>query len=513
MIRLTDVDFQYEGAPGPGLRQINLTIPRGQCVLVTGASGCGKTTLLRLLNGLVPHFYPGLRQGEVLIAGRRPEDWTMEKMSTLVGSVFQNPRSQFFNLDTTGEIAFGCENLGWEREKIQRRVQETAAVLEIGALLNKNIFSLSGGEKQLIAIASAYAMGPEIFVFDEPSANLDAFATERLAQLIVRLKAAGKTIIIAEHRLYYLRGIADRVIYMREGGIDADWTGAAFDRLGEAARAAYGLRAFCLDGLTFAEARDTPEGEEDFRVDNLSVRYKRNTPVLSGLSCEVKSGEIVAVIGHNGRGKTTFARCLCGLLREKGGQIRYRGQPLPYKKRRGKIYLVMQDSNYQLFSDSVAGELCLSGKAGGKEAGDWALRTLMLDEYRDRHPMTLSGGEKQRLAIAAGLADDAEIMILDEPTSGLDLANMLRVKEIMDLLRAQGKLVFIITHDYEFLLSTCNRVLEIDNGRVAADYPLHRDSLDRLRAFFFAAPSAVNENEKGKCIYDNGKSAYAAGCE
>lgn len=495
MIDLHHVSFRYDSRGENGVHNIDLHIPKGQCVLLTGESGCGKTTLTRLMNGLIPGFYTGELSGEMSIDGHPLETWRTDEFYARVGSVFQNPRSQFFNLDTTGEIAFGCENLGLSRGEIHKRVHRTFEELQITGLTDRDIFSLSGGEKQMVAIASAYAMGPDIFVMDEPSANLDTLATRQLAQLICRLKASGKTIVIAEHRVYYLHGIADRVLYMQNGRIAHDWTAAQFFMLTEEERLRKGLRAIRLEKLSVHDRpRQLPVEDKGFHVENLSVRYKRGKPVLQGFTCAACEGEIIAVIGRNGQGKTTLARCLCGLLKENGGRILYRRKRISYKDRAGEIYLVMQESGYQLFSDSVERELSLPLKdvnTGRRDLVDCVLEKLFLNQFRDRHPMTLSGGEKQRLAIAAGIVQDSEVMILDEPTSGLDYTNMRRVVEAMALMKQMKKRIFIITHDYEFLLSACDRVLHIDDGTVQEDYIVNRQNLPKLQQFFMQAAETV----------------------
>ncbi len=486
MIKIENVSFNYDEAKAAGLDDISLHIKRGQFVLLTGASGSGKTTLTRLINGLIPHFYYGNLKGTISIDGLELDKWGVDELSTKVGSVFQNPRSQFFNLDTTSEIAFGCENLGWHREKIHETVKKTVEDLGIAHLLGKNIFSLSGGEKQMVAIASAYVMGVDIFIMDEPSANLDSAATEKLAQILTILKAQGKTVIISEHRLYYLKGIVDRVVYLERGSIKEEWSGEEFSKLSNEERVSYGLRSYDLKKIKLKHKPLQRKKETDFFVEDLWTSYRNLKPILCGISCNATAGQITAVIGKNGCGKSTFARCLCGLLKEKKGKVQFHDSKLGAKERIGEIYLVMQDSTCQLFSDSVMGELVLSGKMKKNSSDEFeeVLKELSLMELKSRHPMSLSGGEKQRLTIAAGIIQNADIMILDEPTSGLDYRNMQRVKAVMEKLRNKGKRIFVITHDYELLLSTCDRVLEIEKGKISKDYPVDSNHLHYIRQFF-----------------------------
>ena len=247
MIEFKDVSFRYHD--GGGVANLTMHIKKGECVVLSGASGCGKTTVTRLINGLSPHFYPGEFKGNIFVAGATNAQLKPDMISMKVGSVFQNPRSQFFNLDTTSEIAFTCENLGMERDEILRRIRQSVKTLGIEHLLEKDIFKLSGGEKQLVAIASVLAPDPPIFVLDEPSANLDAQAVQELSKVLEKLKNMGKTIVIAEHRLYYLMNVADRFIHMENGEIFHEWTRDQFLAIPEAKRKAFGLRSTSLETL------------------------------------------------------------------------------------------------------------------------------------------------------------------------------------------------------------------------------------------------------------------------
>lgn len=225
MISFQNVTYSYQENGEPkSLNSINLKVKDGECILLCGKSGCGKTTMTRLLNGMIPNFYDGNLQGAVLLDGKNLFDLPMYEISKQVGSVFQNPRTQFYTVNTTSEIAFGCENLGMEQEIIAARVKQTAKDLEIEHLLDRNIFNLSGGEKQITAFASIYAMSPQVYVLDEPSSNLDIQAIEKVRKILSLLKQQGKTIIIAEHRTYYLKDLVDRALYMENGKIIREYT-------------------------------------------------------------------------------------------------------------------------------------------------------------------------------------------------------------------------------------------------------------------------------------------------
>lgn len=462
MVNLSIDTFSYESSSNVELKNIHTTFKEGSCVVLTGKSGCGKSTLLRLINRLIPTFYKGTLSGNVMINKKNITEYNNDELVATIGCVFQNPSSQFFNVDTESEIAFGCENLGLSREEIKRRVQGTAELLGINHLLEKSIFSLSGGEKQIIAIASIYAMGVDVFLMDEPSANLDKEAIKQLEHIINILKANGKTIIIAEHRLHYLRHLADRLIILDKGELVDQIQGENIKNLTTKELHAKGLRALVLEKRIPCET--TTSAKTSILVENLDAGYKNQPLVIKDFYECFGSSMINGIVGRNGRGKTTFAKCLCGMLNEIDGTISINGKPYNRKKRLGKIYMVLQNTTSQLFADSVIAELALAKRTSKEDCGysyDQVLEMLDLLQLKERHPMSLSGGEKQRLAIAVGIVQNAEAMVLDEPTSGLDYSNMLMVKDILRMLKDKGKYVIVITHDHEFLTTVCDRVIEL----------------------------------------------------
>ena len=460
MISIDNVSFGY-GEAQETLSQVSAAIAAGECVLLCGASGCGKTTVTKLINGLIPAFTPGCRlEGRVEVDGLDPGTTPMYELARKVGSVFQNPKSQFFNLDTDSELAFGLENEGRTPEEIRKRVADTVDALHLQELQARNIFSLSGGQKQLLAFGSVYAMGPEIFVLDEPTANLDQAAIARLHDQIAGLKRQGRTVVIAEHRLYFLTDLIDRALYLRDGVLERTFTRKQFFALTDGEREALGLRTLIPAGCTLPAA--APAGaKEGLSVEGLTCAYRKEPPVFQALSFSARPEEVVAITGPNGVGKTTLSRCLCGLIREQAGQIVLNGRPLNRKERQKAAFCVMQDVNHQLFSDSVWGECRMSAPDAPDSTLKGVLDSLHLLPFRERHPMSLSGGQKQRLAVATALLSEKPILIFDEPTSGLDYARMVEVSGVIRSLAQQGRIVLVVTHDQEFLQRACDRVLRL----------------------------------------------------
>ena len=488
MIKFNNVDFTYQNAQnGAGVHNITLSIPQGQVVLLCGSSGCGKTTLTRMINGLIPHFYEGEMKGDVTVCGMLTADSDLYEIAPFVGSVFQNPKSQFYTVKTDTEIVFGCENMALPVPEMRKRLEETAHSLKLEKLLNRSLFALSGGEKQKIACASADAIRPDIFVLDEPSSNLDIATIEDLIGVIRHWQSEKKTVIVAEHRLYYLVPYADRIFYMKDGSIVREFTGAEFQKLPPDELRGMGLRA--LDPFHLSPEAAPKLAAPQLHIKGFQFSYEKHGPLNVDIpDLTLPQGEIIGIIGNNGAGKSTFARCLCGLDKKAKGVLEMDGASYDAKQRRHISYMVMQDVNHQLFTEDVLDELMLS-MDGEDEKADTArakeiLNSLDLLGKAKLHPMSLSGGEKQRVAIGSAIASDKKVLIFDEPTSGLDYRHMLEVSDNLNRLKKMGKSLFLITHDPELIYKCCTYLLFIQGSKVLWHRPMDGDAVGLLRAFF-----------------------------
>ncbi|WP_315451222.1 ATP-binding cassette domain-containing protein, partial [uncultured Treponema sp.] len=393
----------------------------------------------------------------------------------------------------------------------------------------RNLFALSGGEKQKIACASAAAMQPAIFVLDEPSSNLDLRSIANLKAVIRKWKEQGKTVVIAEHRLYYLMEIADRVIYMENGRIIKDFLIAEFLKVDTEALHGKGLRSqkameyapgcirACqtggiLEGIfecasagkspafdcasverspapECASAEKPPVFERYVTFSGLAFSYGKKC-VLDIPELKIPSGAVTGVLGFNGAGKSTLARVICGLEKRAKGVLNDSEKSYTAKARLKKSYMVMQDVNHQLFTESVIEEILLSmdvsdvsGEAARQKALD-ILEAMNLSEFKEVHPMALSGGQKQRLAVASAIAADKEFLIFDEPTSGLDYAHMLDVAGNITRLARAGKTVFIISHDPELIAACCNYLIFMDGGKLVWSGGWSEAVIEKVKAFF-----------------------------
>jgi len=513
VINFKNVSFSYSGehGTGDGVSGIDLTIKDGEFVVLCGESGCGKTTVTRLINGLAPHFYEGEMSGSVMIDDVCVNTENLSDIAALTGSVFQNPKSQFFNLDTTGELVFGCENLGIPREQIQQRLEKTKRDLQLDNLMDRDIFELSGGEKQQIACASCYTADPRVFVLDEPSSNLDKRAIQRLHRMLVKIKAVGKTVVIAEHRLYYLMDVADRFIYMRSGKIERIFTRDEMKALSESDLTALGLRLANMESLAALARKEDAAQETPVKSSTLPESPLVSKPALEALDVTCGYGStrvldierlalpehsIVALIGDNGSGKSTFAQALAGLI-PSNGSIAVGGAYLTAEERSKRSFMVMQDVNRQLFADSVLEEVMMNTGASAADA-EAVLARLGILELKDRHPASLSGGQKQRTAIASALCAKKDLLIFDEPTSGLDRRGMERFGSLLRELQTSAALSLVITHDPELIMSCCTHILHIENGRVLAFYPLNKAGIERVSSYFLQESDENTSRKRDK---------------
>lgn len=498
MIIFENVSFEYDGTVSSYkcLTSMSFTVKRGECIVLCGPSGCGKTTITRLINGLIPHHFDGELEGRVIVGGKHIAEQSLAHTSLTVGSVFQNPRSQFFNVDTTDELAFGCENQALPVEEIKLRITETKELFELENLMDRSIFELSGGEKQRIACASVYATHPEVIVFDEPSSNLDAASIKLLENVIERLKAAGKTIVISEHRLYYLSKLADRFFYLKEGRLEHIYSSEQMRAFSRKELMDMHLRELSLENISQSAYRHPNNsaainGRRQNNVNQALLSFKeivckhKQRPVLAIDNLTVNDHDIIAVIGHNGAGKSTFANCLCGLQKHEG-LIHFMGEAINRKQRVAKSYMIMQDINHQLFTESVFEELTLNAADASAEKVDELLEQLSLSEYKETHPLALSGGQKQRVAIASALCSGKEFLIYDEPTSGLDYHSMKTACQLIEKAAQQATLSLIVTHDLEFIVSCCTSILHICEGKIKDHYPLDKAGIEKVRDHFLS---------------------------
>ena len=479
MILLKDVSYEWEDGR-TALKNINLEIKKGEFVLISGKSGSGKSTLGSVMNGLIPHYYKGKMQGKAFVSGKDISKLLLHEIGHIVGTVFQDPRSQFFTTTTDEEIAFGLQTICKSREEIKQRVEEVYVELDIPELKGKSVFELSSGQKQKIAIASIYAMNPKVLILDEPSANLDMKATFDLFFILEKLKKKGTTVVLIEHRLYYVKSLFDRFLLMKEGEIAQDLSREEVIHLEGAFWDENGLRTLELEEYRIREKKDLYQlNDESISGKGLKFCYPSTTKVgnkqkkyiLNHLDFNMECGKAIGFIGLNGTGKTTFARVISGLEKIKEGKIwAEKDKELNRKDLMDMSYFVFQDSDYQLFSESVLDEMLLGMEGKDKKENTQKAKSILnvlgLDKYIDKHPFALSRGEKQRLTIACGMMKQAKIFIYDEPTSGCDKDSMLSVAKLIEEQLKNGTTVLVISHDFEFLANTVSRLWVMGDGKI-----------------------------------------------
>lgn len=468
-----EFEFQYSEESTPTLRKVSGNIPAGRCVVLCGGSGCGKSTLLRCINGLISQFYEGELTGFCRLDGQDTADFSIGEIGELAASVFQDPRSQFFTVNSSNEVAFGLENHGLPQEKIRDRVDEAFRTFHLEHLKNRNVYELSSGERQLISILSAWAMDTDIFLLDEPTANLDFAATQQLKNILLKLKKQGKTLLLSEHRLYYLADIADEYWIMANGEIKHKYTAEKAKSLSPLQLHTLSLRTLDLEQITVSERPPQPENmPQALFVSDLRYEYgRKNRAILSDVNFSVCTHEIVGLVGANGCGKTTLGKLIAGLYHSTGGEISLFGKAQKPKQLQKQVLFIMQEAEFQFFTNSVLHELQYGHKITDEfeKKTETLLKSMDMWECRDRHPFSLSGGQMQRLTLMMAYLSDKPIIILDEPTAGQDADSLKRCAE---LIREMGKekTVLIITHDLELIADACDRCIGLCDGHADTEF-------------------------------------------
>ena len=455
MVEIKNISLKYEEEEI--LNKINISINRGECVLFTGKSGSGKSSLINSINGLATRYDAAEIIGDIVIDGKNIKDLELYEISNLISTVFQNPKTYFFNVNTTLELLFYLENIGLAREEMERRLEDMLEIFSIKKLLNRDIFKLSGGEKQILCIAACYISGTKIIVMDEPSSNLDKDSIEVLKNMLEVLKEKGISIIVAEHRIYYLMDIIDRVFLLEDGKLKKSYSKDEFQKLSTRELNNLGLRD-----------KDITELKVPFIDDKGELQIKKLVYNFTGLNRSLilknlyfKLGKIYGIVGSNGHGKSTLLRCLIGVEKKSKEEIYFKGRKLSKKDRLKNSSLVMQDVNHQLFTDEVFNELSLGVKDFDEKKANFILDGLGLSEFKEKHPMSLSGGQKQRVAIASVMCKDSRFIYFDEPTSGMDYSNMIKISEQIKKYKSKDKIIFIVSHDIEFLNEVADAVYKL----------------------------------------------------
>lgn len=495
-----DLGFRYADESAAALKDVRGALRQGTCVVLCGNSGCGKSTLLRCINHLVPQFYEGDLHGFCHVSGRDVSALSLGEVGKLAASVFQDPRSQFFTLNSATEVAFGLENFGVAHHDMVQRVEAAFRRFHLEDLQNRRVFQLSSGERQLIAILSAWAMDAEILLLDEPTANLDYGAIQLLHEVLASLKKQGKTLFISEHRLHYLEGIVDEYWVMGEGRIIERLAASEMLALSDAQRANRGLRAVSLASVELSDesardaarelgelsARGVTRGSGELCARDVCFSYSRGAgEVLSGLSLRARIGDVVGLVGPNGCGKTTFGKLAAGLYRPSSGSFCYEGAVLRPKQLVAQSIFIMQEAEFQFFTNSVRNELRY-GRGASPELDreiERLLKSFDLWHCRDQHPFSLSGGQMQKLVLMLARLSRKPLVVLDEPTAGLDHASLQACVRLIQEMR-NDKIVLVITHDLELIAQVCTRCVGFSEGRASQEFDLTRsEGLAGIRGY------------------------------
>jgi energy-coupling factor transport system ATP-binding protein len=500
---IDNLSFRYRDRQGAAIHTLSFTANPGEVLLIAGASGCGKTTLIRCINGLIPRSYKGEMSGKILVFGEEVTDWKLSQISQKIGTVLQDPERQILGTKVVNEVAFGLENLGMPRTEIFPRVDEALNFLKIPHLRNRETFNLSGGEKQKVALAGVLAMRPSIVLLDEPLASLDPASAQDTLDAVRLLADQGLSILMVEHRVEdVLRIHPERVMFMSEGEIRylGDVAGLskvvnyrevklpAEDIVERAKLDPLPVEIKVLPGATSLQA-----GQEALvRFENVAFSYESEVEILHGINLQINRGDVIAVLGPNGAGKTTFVKHAIGLLKPKSGKVFVGGRDTneaSVAEIASMLGYVFQSPSHMLFAPTVHDELAFGPtnmkhtKAQIELEVKESLKTVNLSDKENDPPLALSFGQQKRVSIAAILAMRSRILVMDEPTAGQDYQNYMNFMD--SILQMPGfEAIMFITHDVDLAAIYANRVLIISGGTLIADgkpQDVLRD-FDRLKA-------------------------------
>ena len=506
MIELKDFSFQYKAQSEPTLKNLNLTIYKGEKVLIVGPSGSGKSTIGQCLNGIIPNIYKGTSSGQFLIQGKEAFDLSIYEKSHLVSTVLQDTDGQFIGLSVAEDLAFALENDMVDLGTMKERVQSWAERLDLMKLLDHRPQDLSGGQKQRVSLAGVLIDESPILLFDEPLANLDPKSGQDIIDLIDQIhEEQGTTTIIIEHRLEdVLYRPVDRVILINQGQVL--FNGQPDELLRTTLLAENGIREPLylttlrqlgqnidqledLDRLEDIELTGvnrsipeatftkTGEAEELLKLEQISFAYQENHPILKNISLSIPKGQRLAIVGKNGAGKSTLAKAICGFITTEG-QYTSRGEDIKQesvKERAERVGYVLQNPNQMISTNMIFDEVALGLRLRGvaeediKERVYQALKTCGLYEFRKWPISALSYGQKKRVTIASILVLGPEILVLDEPTAGQDQRNYTEIMEFLDSLQEKGHTIVMITHDMQLMLDYSDRALVVSDGQILAD--------------------------------------------
>jgi energy-coupling factor transporter ATP-binding protein EcfA2 len=493
-----DLTFSYRDREETAIRGINFFVNPGEILLVAGASGCGKTTLVRCINGLIPRSYKGQMTGRILVHGEDTKGWPLSRISQQIGTVLQDPERQILGTKVLNEVAFGLENLGMSRPEIISRADEALRFLNISQLRDRETFNLSGGEKQKVALAGVLAMRPSILLLDEPLASLDPASALETLEMVRMMADEGMSIVMIEHRVEDVLKInPERVMFMDAGEIrylgDTDGLNRVVNYheiklpaevvIQRAAQDPPPIPLHVLPGIIREEHPSQPLVE----FQDVGFGYERDVEVLHHISLEIRRGDVIAVLGPNGAGKTTFVKQAIGLLKPKSGRVLVNGRDTheaSVAEIASTLGYVFQSPSHMLFANTVHDELSFGPKnlrhspeEIEKEVME-ALETVNLVEYEQDPPLSLSFGQQKRVSIAAILAMRSRILVMDEPTAGQDYQNYMNFMD--SILQMPGfESVVFITHDVDMAVIYANRVILVSDGRIAADGPPHEVLADQ----------------------------------